>query len=332
MGGASEAAEDHIGDGAFAESGDEAVEGGGGEVGFVADGVEGFPAGRGHFLAEGFEAVEVVEASAVGAGPGHEAAEPDGVVADFVAGVLGEGDEAHGDVVVAAFGEAVHEGVDKEFGGAVGSGGGADDLFDEEAFSLRDGGGEEEGDGGGGALCDEEETVGEFTAEGLGFDEEMHFGEGACGDPFAEAAFEGFVGSQGVGILLMDDDAFVAGAGELGAEGAALLDDAVPVARRPDGLGADGDAGVMGGVGEELGEAFRGADVADATSGGAGGGFEFGCDFGELGGVADGGAGDDPGVAAADVADDGVGARGEPMVDSGVQDLVGGGVPAVGEN
>ena len=36
--------------------------------------------------------------------------------------------------------------------------------------------------------------------------------------------------------MLADDDALVAGAGELGAEGAALLDDCVPVARGPDGL------------------------------------------------------------------------------------------------
>ena len=232
--------------------------------------------------------------------------------------MLGEGDEAHGEVVVAAVDEVVHEGVDEEFGGAVGGRGERMICSTRKPFRWGTGEARRKATGPVTPLRYEEEAVGEFSAEGLGFDEEVHFGEGACGEPFVEAALEGLVVSEGVGVVLADDDSFVAGAGELGAEGAALMDDAVPVARGPDRLGAEGDAGVAGGVGEMLGEAFGGADVADAATGGAGGGFEFGGDFGELGEGADGGAGDDPGVAAADGSDDGVGAGGEPVVDSGV--------------
>lgn len=124
-------------------------EGLGGEAGFVGDGVDGFPFLRAEFGTEFFEAFEVIEAAAVSAGPVHEEAKPSGVLGDGWLGLGGERDEAEGGVGAVLSGEGLHGGVDEEFGGAVGGGGVADDLFDEEAVALGDGRGEEEADDGG---------------------------------------------------------------------------------------------------------------------------------------------------------------------------------------
>lgn len=166
------------------------------------------------------------------------------------------------------------------------------------------------------------------TEEGAGVCHESERGHGARGEPAVEAevnAGECAGDLRGAGG---DVDMVIACAVDLGADGGVGGDEVGPGEGVPDGLSADGDGGVARGRLDGLEEAGACGEVADAAIVRGGGGFKLMGDGGEGILIADGRAGCDPrGVA--DVADDGGLIGRSPVFDAGVEDLVGGGVPAV---
>lgn len=210
--GADEGPGDGEGGGVFAEGGGDGVEGGERKVGFVADGVDGFPGLGLELGAEGFEAAEVVEAVAVCAGPMEHAAEPEGIFGgDFLA-VLGESDEAEGGVGAIQIREGAHGGIDEQLGSAIGGIVDAHDLFEEIAGALGDGGSDEEANGLFLAHGDPQQAVAQHAVEDVGLGHEMQGWEMAMGEPIGEANAEIGVVATHLGGPIDDPHAFIFGA------------------------------------------------------------------------------------------------------------------------
>ena len=100
----------------------------------------------------------------------------------------------------------------------------------------------------------------------------------------------------------------------------------------PYGLCPEKDAVEGTTAGEETGEAVFGGEVSGLLAAGVGFVLEGADDRLETLRRTDRGARDDSVAGMDDVADDGVPCRGEPALDAGIQDLVGGGVVAVAEH
>lgn len=134
----------------------------------------------------------------------------------------------------------------------------------------------------------------------------------------------GVVGGFGR-VPLFDDDALVAGSVELLAEAGVGEDGFFPNGGIPEGLASDAEglaveSGYVGRFGVEDTELFVGGLV------------ELFDDILSLVWWADGASGEDSDMASVDIADDGVLVFGEPLVNDGIDDLVGGGVGAVFED
>ena len=154
------------------------------EAGFGSDGVDGLPLVGIKLGLEGFEPLEIVEATAVGSGPAEQQAQPQGI--SYGGGlVTGERDQAEGNILTFFCGEAGHGFMEEEFVCAVGCAWLADDLLDEPALASGHRRCDKISAGGTIAQGDEDAAIAD-TAEGVGFDEEMHGRHGAGIEPVAE--------------------------------------------------------------------------------------------------------------------------------------------------